>query len=200
MAEVTYQIALRGLNQGGHTYAELETMLGLKHGGQGKSLRRYITGERRPSEVMQMRIQSLYQALLRAHFYCAPFDPDTIPYIRREYRDKVRRWNGLVKGEKRQEIDDLGKILQENYYSSTELDYGANCFVNLSQARAKPRFKDAFRLDDQYATERPLLMYLIEAAALMKKKSFAVFANGVLEDLKDHKPSLYRELRWVGEL
>jgi len=191
MAILTYQRELSALHHGQHTWQDIASLLGLK---QEKSVRRYVTGERRPSEAMQTRIHLLYESLLRAHLYCDPLNPDRIRLIRRMYRDKKRRWQG-------ESIPKLREILKVNYRSMNVNDSpDAECHINFSQAKAKPRDESSFLLDDEWATERPLLIYLIECVELMSRKDFTTLVMAVLTDAKQHKPSLYRQLKWVGEL
>ena len=186
---------LRELNRQ-HTYYELETLLGLSHGGQGKTIRRYITGTRTPSATLQGRIRALYAALLESSLYVYPFrnDPDRMfAEIRRDYKRKKSQWEKVSKNK-------LINIIWRNL-NADEKNYTAQFTVITSLEKPSKRY-DVWRfLDKGWCEHRVILEYLAFAILWSSHNEWRQNRDEILAQLKNLKPSVYRQLeRSVGSL
>ena len=166
-------------------------MLGLKHGGQGKTIRRYRTGERIPSKAMQERIGNLYDAVMEAQLYCKPIHPEEWGDIKRDWQSVTKRWRvGKVSNAT------LKKIMYINYHAA-EKEYDADFLIPITLDRP-PRKKGDFRfLSDGYCTFRTVLVYLTFALTHMKQSNWYMVAQETLEALQRHKPRVYRDMKRV---
>ncbi len=191
---IPYPVMLRELNRQ-HTYYEMETLLGLSHGGQGKTIRRWIAGTRTPSQSAQDRISALFYALLESYLYVEPFkDPErTFRAIKRDYARKKDAWRKLT-----------GKALVNIIWlnlQADDKDYQANFHI-ISTLAKLPRRIDTYRyLDKGWCEYKVLIRYLAFAVIWSGHNEWRYMRDGLLAQLKTLKPGVYRQLkRAVGSL
>ena len=196
MARLSYQAELKALNKRS-TYYELETLLGMKHGGQGKSIRRWLTGTRTPSDAMRVRIDRLFEALLMTQLYINPHHEELVPWVRRQWRYRYKLWKNLS----------IAKILDmtERNYNAAENDrnYAGVCviIITIEKPYARGRFKF---VSEDYCTERAVLLQLLFALQNMEKEDWKRLTESTLSVLSNDKPKVYkqvdRDMRKIGVL
>ena len=193
MARLSYQAELKALNKRS-TYYELETLLGMKHGGQGKSIRRWLTGTRTPSDAMRLRIDRIFEALLMTQLYIDPHHEELVPWVRRQWKLRYKLWKNLS-------IAKLVNMLRKLYNAAeNDRNYAGVCLIIITIEKPRKRARFSFVAED-YCTERAVLIQMIFALQNMVKEDWIRMTDSMLGVLKNTKPGVYRKInRVIGTL
>jgi hypothetical protein len=196
VASIGYVKELEMLQQR-HTNYELESMLGMSHSTQGKTIRRWLRGKpaRVPSENMRQRIDRVFEALLLTQLYVDPPNPDDqMAWFRREWADRYELWRAFsdskLVGMMRRIVD--AKVKDESNPALFRID------ITIDKPEDNGRF---YFLGENLCNERGVLIQLLFALQNMAVHEWQMLRNTVLRKLKKEKVEVYEQLnRRIGAL
>jgi hypothetical protein len=196
VASIGYVKELEMLQQR-HTNYELESMLGMSHSTQGKTIRRWLRGKpaRVPSENMRERIDRVFEALLLTQLYVDPPNPDDqMAWFRREWADRYELWRAFSDSKvvrmMRRIID--AKVKDE----SNPAEF--NIVITIEKPLDNGRF---YFLGEDLCNERGVLIQLLFALQNMKVYEWQLLRNKTLRILKNEKPEVYMRVNeMIGSL
>jgi hypothetical protein len=190
-------------------WPEIETVLGLKHTTEGKTLRRYLTGKRTPSQPMREKIHALYQETasvkehpidirhLKAHLYAEATGSGDVASIQDD-------WQRLLDSEYFGYTNDaLKRALRARAREERKKrkSPAVMFIVDFNYRAPRANFKTYSFVTSNLATERWLLLYFLFTMPLtgLKTGAWSTFVDATLADVKIVKPSLYAALKGVNK-
>ena len=197
LASVTYKKLLQLSSDNSRlTQYEIEKRLGLKHGTQGKTIRRWkevdLKKGRIPSQEMRSKIDVLYEGALGAHLYVDATHMEELP----EYRADWKRLKNVWKDETTKKLVD---IIRRNYRAKPRESHPVEFRIYINSDKPKRVMFGRWQfLATDSCTLRPILMYLAFTITEMSQQQWRdnVVAK-TLGALQIYKPRLFRELRSV---
>jgi hypothetical protein len=196
VASIGYVKELEMLQQR-HTNYELESMLGMSHATQGKTIRRWLRGKpaRVPSENMRQRIDRVFEALLLTQLYVDPPNPDDqMAWFRREWADRYELWRAFSDSKL---VDMMRRVIEaKNKDESNPAMFRID--ITIDKPEDNGRF---YFLGEDICNERGVLIQLLFALQNMKVYEWQLLRNSTLKKLKNEKVEVYTQLnRRLGAL
>jgi hypothetical protein len=196
VASIGYVKELEMLQQR-HTNYELESMLGMSHSTQGKTIRRWLRGKpaRVPSENMRERIDRVFEALLLTQLYVDPPNPDDqMAWFRAEWKDRYELWRAFSDSKL---VDMMRRIV-----GAKVKDESNPALFRIDITIDKPKDNGRFYfLGEDLCNERGVLIQLLFALQNMAVHEWQMLRNTVLRKLKKEKVEVYEQLnRRIGAL
>jgi hypothetical protein len=194
MTNYNYKAELRAIHTG-LQWPEVEDRLGIAKSTQGKTLRRYLTGERKPRQATQQKIHKLYLQTMRANLYVNPLFEIQLPGIHDE-------WEELVDYLEEYPTHRLPAVLENVFYrvAKENVSPTVEYRVMFGHIRKPTRKVGVWSLlDSQTANERWILLYLIQALPSMKVQLWRTLLEDILRTLRTIKPGLYAVLNKATE-
>ena len=196
MGSIGYVKELEMLQQR-HTNYELESMLGMSHSTQGKTIRRWLRGKpaRVPSENMRQRIDRVFEALLLTQLYVDPPNPDDqMAWFRREWADRYELWRAFSDSKLVDMMRRIvgAKVKDESNPTMFRID------ITIDKPKDNGRF---YFLGEDLCNERGVLIQLLFALQNMAVHEWQMLRNSVLRKLKKEKVEVYTQVnRRIGTI
>ena len=173
-----------------HTNYELETMLGMSHTTQGKTIRRWLRGKpkRVPSENMRARIDKVFEALLLTQLYVDPPNPDDqMAWFRAEWKDRHELWRAFSDSKLVDMMRRIvgAKVKDESNPAMFRID------ITIDKPKDNGRF---YFLGEDLCNERGILIQLLFALQNMAVYEWQLLRNTVLRKLKNEKVEVYSQI------
>ena len=196
MASIGYVKELEMLQQR-HTNYELESLLGMSHSTQGKTIRRWLRGKpaRVPSENMIQRIDRVFEALLLTQLYVDPPNPDDqMSWFRDEWADRYELWRAFSDSKLVDMMRRIvgAKVKDESNPAMFRID------ITIDKPKDNGRF---YFLGEDLCNERGILIQLLFALQNMAVHEWQMLRKSVLRKLKKEKVEVYTQVnRRIGTL